>query len=171
MARACVAARALPDDACVAAITAASHAARRSERAGAWWRRNSARAVQALLNELVGVPEVRGQQPREGRRGQHGEVHAPAAAGDVLLQAPRDRPRDRRYARTHGAARRLSALRRSHGGEDEDAVGAELDGVCDRRVVDDPTVHEEPALPSDRRDTPGTCATPPSISPAASSRR
>jgi hypothetical protein len=44
MARACVAARALLDDTCVAAITAASHAARRRDRAGAWWRRNSARA-------------------------------------------------------------------------------------------------------------------------------
>jgi hypothetical protein len=45
--------------------------------------------------------------------------------------------------------------RQPDGGEHDDAVGAELDRVCDRRVVDDATVHEEPAVPNDRREHAG----------------
>src|SRR3954453_4459261 len=76
MIRAYVAPAARLDDARVRAITAVSRAARRSDRAGAWCGRNSARPrCRPTLDELVVVPKSIGSRAGSGGGGQHNQVH------------------------------------------------------------------------------------------------
>jgi hypothetical protein len=97
------------------------------------------------------VAEVDRGDAERARRRQDDEVRVVAMALDVLDQPAVRQQADRVERHAERAAGRLLQRARIAGGEDVDALGAELERVGDRRVVGDPAVHEDAVGPWHRR--------------------